>query len=44
MFTGAFTAMVTPFRNGRVDEARLVDQIEYQITNGIDGLVGTTLG
>jgi 4-hydroxy-tetrahydrodipicolinate synthase len=44
MFTGAFTAMVTPFRNGRVDEARLVDQIEYQITNGIDGLVpvGTT--
>src|SRR6266516_78392 len=44
MFTGAFTAMVTPFRNGRIDEARLVDQIEYQITNGIDGLVpvGTT--
>src|SRR6266516_1595707 len=44
MFTGAFTAMVTPFRNGRLDEARLTDQIEYQITNGIDGLVpvGTT--
>jgi 4-hydroxy-tetrahydrodipicolinate synthase len=44
MFTGAFTAMITPFRNGRIDEARLVDQIEYQITNGIDGLVpvGTT--
>lgn len=44
MFNGAFTAMVTPFRNGRLDEARLTDQIEYQITNGIDGLVpvGTT--
>ena len=44
MFTGAFTAMITPFRNGRLDEARLTDQIEYQITNGIDGLVpvGTT--
>jgi 4-hydroxy-tetrahydrodipicolinate synthase len=44
MFTGAFTAMITPFRNGRLDEARLVEQIEYQISNGIDGLVpvGTT--
>jgi len=44
MFTGAFTAMITPFRNGRLDEARLSDQVEYQITNGIDGLVpvGTT--
>src|SRR3989440_2506254 len=44
MFTGAFTAMVTPFRNGRIDEAGMTDQIEYQITNGIDGLVpvGTT--
>jgi len=44
MFTGAFTAMITPFRNGRLDEARLTDQIEYQINNGIDGLVpvGTT--
>src|SRR3954447_19688256 len=44
MFNGAFTAMVTPFRNGRLDEARLADQIEYQITHGIDGLVpvGTT--
>jgi 4-hydroxy-tetrahydrodipicolinate synthase len=44
MFTGAMTAMITPFRNGRLDEARLQDQIEYQISNGIDGLVpvGTT--
>jgi 4-hydroxy-tetrahydrodipicolinate synthase len=44
MFTGAFTAMITPFRNGQLDEARLKEQIEYQIANGIDGLVpvGTT--
>src|SRR5258705_12766575 len=39
MFTGAFTAMVTPFRNGKVDEVRLREQIEYQISQGIDGLV-----
>ena len=31
MFTGAFTAMVTPFRNGKVDEARLREQVEFQI-------------
>src|SRR6266567_5621669 len=42
--TGAMTAMVTPFREGRVDEARLREQIEFQIKSGIDGLVpvGTT--
>src|SRR6186713_1988879 len=41
---GALTAMVTPFRDGKVDEQRLREQIEYQISNGIDGLVpvGTT--
>ena len=44
MFSGAMTAMVTPFREGRLDENRLRDQVEYQIKNGIDGLVpvGTT--
>src|SRR6185295_14084918 len=38
------TAMITPFRDGQVDEARLREQIEYEIENGIDGLVpvGTT--
>ncbi len=41
---GAMTAMITPFRDGKVDESRLRSQIEYQITSGIDGLVpvGTT--
>jgi len=44
MFNGAFTALVTPFKNGRLDEPRLADQVEYQVTHGIDGLVpvGTT--
>src|SRR5580658_475321 len=44
MFTGAMTAMVTPFSEGKLDEARLRDQVEFQIKNGIDGLVpvGTT--
>jgi 4-hydroxy-tetrahydrodipicolinate synthase len=44
MFTGAMTAMVTPFREGRLDEGRLREQVEHQIKNGIDGLVpvGTT--
>jgi 4-hydroxy-tetrahydrodipicolinate synthase len=38
------TAMVTPFRDGKVDENRLREQIEFQINAGIDGLVpvGTT--
>jgi 4-hydroxy-tetrahydrodipicolinate synthase len=41
---GAMTAMVTPFRDGKVDEQRLREQVEFQIKNGIDGLVpvGTT--
>jgi 4-hydroxy-tetrahydrodipicolinate synthase len=41
---GAITAMVTPCRDGRVDEKRLREQIDYQISSGIDGLVpvGTT--
>src|SRR5436305_15046173 len=44
MFSGAMTAMVTPFREGRLDENRLREQVEHQIKGGIDGLVpvGTT--
>jgi 4-hydroxy-tetrahydrodipicolinate synthase len=44
MFTGAMTAMVTPFREGRLDEGRLREQVEYQIKGGIEALVpvGTT--
>lgn len=44
MFTGIITALVTPFRNDRVDEAALRDLVEDQIGHGVDGLVpaGTT--
>ena len=44
MFEGTLTALVTPFRDGRVDERALVALVEAQIADGIDGLVpcGTT--
>ena len=44
MFRGALTALVTPFRDGRVDDDALVRLVEAQIQGGIDGLVpcGTT--
>ena len=43
-FQGSFVAMVTPFRNGRVDEAKLKELVEFHIANGTDGLIpcGTT--
>ena len=44
MFSGAIVAIVTPFKNGKVDEKGLDDLIEFQINNGIKGIVpcGTT--
>ena len=44
MFKGAIVAIVTPFKNGKVDEEALRELIEFQITNGTDGIVpcGTT--
>lgn len=44
MFKGAICAIVTPFKNGQVDEEKLRDLIEFQIENGTDGIVpcGTT--
>jgi 4-hydroxy-tetrahydrodipicolinate synthase len=43
-FTGAFTALITPFRNGEVDEFALRSLVDFQIEEGIDGIVpcGTT--
>ena len=43
-FTGSLVAIITPFRNGKVDEKALGDLIEWQIANGTDGIVpcGTT--
>lgn len=44
MLSGAMTALVTPFSNGKLDEARLKAQIERQIQGGVSGIipVGTT--
>jgi 4-hydroxy-tetrahydrodipicolinate synthase len=39
MFNGALTAIITPFRDGAVDEPALRDLIEWQIANGVDALV-----
>src|ERR1700753_2179692 len=44
MFTGTYTAIVTPFKNGQVDESAFRNLIQFQIENGVDGIVpaGTT--
>jgi len=44
MFSGAITAIVTPFKENRVDEKAFRELIEFQIAGGIDGIVpcGTT--
>ena len=41
---GTFTALITPFRNDAVDEPALRELVEFQIANGVAGLVpcGTT--
>jgi 4-hydroxy-tetrahydrodipicolinate synthase len=39
MFEGIHTALITPFRDGRVDEEALRALVEIQIEAGIDGLV-----
>src|SRR4051812_35523674 len=39
MFKGSYVALVTPMRNGRVDEAALKGLVEYQIRHRTDGLV-----
>lgn len=44
MFTGTYTAIVTPFKKGELDEAALERLIKAQIASGVDGIVpvGTT--
>ncbi len=39
MFEGIHTALITPFRDGQVDEEALRNLVERQIEAGIDGLV-----
>lgn len=43
-FSGAMTALITPFSGGKLDEARLRAQIERQVLGGVSGVVpvGTT--
>jgi 4-hydroxy-tetrahydrodipicolinate synthase len=44
MFTGTYTAIVTPFKNGRIEETALKRLILKQVRAGVDGIVpvGTT--
>lgn len=42
--TNTYTALITPFKNGKIDEDALQKLVEFQIENGVDGIVpcGTT--
>jgi 4-hydroxy-tetrahydrodipicolinate synthase len=44
MFKGAMVAIITPFKNGKIDEKAFRELIEFQIANGTDAIVpcGTT--
>lgn len=44
MFKGSFTALITPFKNGQVDDQAFMRLVEWQIEEGTHGLVpvGTT--
>ena len=44
MFKGSFVALITPFRDRRVDEEAFLSFVEWQLGEGTDGLVpcGTT--
>ncbi len=44
MFSGSLVAIVTPLKNGKIDEPALADLVEFQIANGTHGIVpcGTT--
>ena len=39
MFNGAISALITPFRDGTVDEKALRELVEWEIQSGVDGLV-----
>ncbi|MFA5094416.1 MAG: 4-hydroxy-tetrahydrodipicolinate synthase [Candidatus Omnitrophota bacterium] len=44
MFEGSIVALVTPFKNGKVDEDKLAELVEFHLKNGTSGIVpcGTT--
>jgi|SRR5579863_7152556 len=39
MFNGAISALITPFRDGTVDEKALRELVEWEIQSGVDALV-----
>jgi 4-hydroxy-tetrahydrodipicolinate synthase len=41
MFKGSFVALITPFRNGAVDETKFQDFVAWQVEQGTHGLVPT---
>jgi 4-hydroxy-tetrahydrodipicolinate synthase len=43
-FEGSMVAMVTPFRDGQVDEAKIGELVEFHVKNGTDAIIpcGTT--
>ena len=41
MFKGSFTALITPFKNGKFDETSFRSLIDFQIDSGTHGLVPT---
>jgi 4-hydroxy-tetrahydrodipicolinate synthase len=43
-FQGSIVAMVTPFRNGKIDEPKIKELVERHVSHGTDGIVpcGTT--
>ncbi|MBI3029147.1 MAG: 4-hydroxy-tetrahydrodipicolinate synthase [Candidatus Rokubacteria bacterium] len=43
-FQGSLVALVTPFRDGKVDEPRLRELVEFHVANGTDAIIpcGTT--
>ena len=44
MFKGSIVAIITPFKNGKLDEESYISLIHYHLKNGTSGIVpaGTT--
>ncbi|MFB0527354.1 MAG: dihydrodipicolinate synthase family protein, partial [bacterium] len=44
MFSGSFVALVTPFKNNRVDVEKIKELVEFHVNKGTSGIVpcGTT--
>jgi 4-hydroxy-tetrahydrodipicolinate synthase len=41
MFSGSITALITPFRDGKVDETAFQEFVDWQLDEGSDGVVPT---